>query len=268
MIVNHAAVPGVATILDGTSVETTDTPSNMNLANGGRLVLAPGSSARIHSDHLILDRGGAELTGSASFHIQTTSFRVSGSSPAAHVQVLMQQTGHVHVEAIGGAAEVRNTQGLLVAKVQGSTALDLQTANTSSTHLAGTVRSHDGKFFLTDEVSHIGVELRGANLASVVGRRVDIVGSRLANVSASAGMSQVVAVSSTALALNDSGSSAEGPSPDPSPDPPPSPPPPPPPVSKGKKTALIVVGGAAVAGGTVGGLWAAGVIGGSTSVSQ
>jgi hypothetical protein len=268
MIVNHVTVPGVATILDGTSVETTDTPSNLNLANGGRLVLAPGSAARIHQDRLILDRGAAEHTGSPSFGIETANFRVSGSSPAAHVQVALQRTGRIHVEAIGGAAEVRNSQGLLVAKVQASTALELQTANTSSTQLAGTVRSRGGKFFLTDELSHVGVELRGANLTGFVGRRVGIVGSRMPAIAAEADASQVIAVSQAMLAFDDGavgGPSADVPYPDPSPDPPQGPSPPP---TKVKKTALIIVGGVVVVGGTLGGLWAAGVIGGSSPLSQ
>jgi hypothetical protein len=158
---------------------------------------------------------------------------------------------------------------VLVATVQPSTALQLQTSNASSTRLAGIVRSRDGKFFLTDEVSSVGVELRGANLASLVGRRVGIVGTRVAGTPALADASQVVAVSNAALALDgsdSSGPSAESPSPDPSPGPPPSPPPPPP-MSKGTKWA-IVGGAVVVVGGTIGGLWAAGVIGGSSSVSQ
>jgi len=270
MLVNHASVPGVATLLDGTSIETIDTPSNLNLANGGRLVLAPNSSARIHQDRLVLDRGGAELTGSPLYHIETVDFRIGASSPTSHVQVAVQGAGRVHVEAVGGSAEIRNAQGVLVAKVQSSTALQLQMTNNSSTRLAGTIRSRNGKFFLTDEVSSVGVELRGENLASLVGRRVGIVGSRVAGMPALADASQVVAVSQAVLAFDGGdaggGASADVPYPDPSPDPPPGPPPP---TSSKKKKTLIIVGGAVVAtGGTLGGLWAAGVIGGSSSVSQ
>jgi hypothetical protein len=267
ILANHVSVPGVVTILDGMSVETTDTPSNLNLANGGRLLMAPGSSARVHQDHLILDRGGAELTGQPLYRIETADFRIGVASPAAHVQVSLQGPGRVHVEAAGGLAEVRNARGLLVANVQSGTALQIQTINTSSTQLAGTVRSRAGKFFLTDEVSKVGVELRGENLASLVGKRVGIVGSPLAAQPVVADASQVIAVS---LAMADFNGGPDAPTADTStPDPSQNPPmPPDPPKKKRRRAALIIIGGAAVAGGTVGGLWAAGTIGGSSSVSQ
>jgi hypothetical protein len=268
MIVNHASVPGVATILEGTSVETTDTPSNVNLTNGERLVLAPASSARIQQDRLILDRGGAELTGSRVYRLETTDFRIGASTLASHVQITTQGAGHVHVEAVGGAAEVRNAQGLLIAKVQANTALQLQPTKTSTTQLEGVVRNQEGKFFLTDELTRVGVELRGGNLASFVGRRVGIVGSPLADAPALADASQVISVSQAALAFDDGdpgGPSADAPYPDPSPDPSSGPPPH---GHKKKKAALIIIGGAVVTGGTLGGLWAAGVIGGTSSLSR
>jgi hypothetical protein len=268
MIVNHVSVPGVATILEGTSVETTDTPSNLNLANGERILLAPSTSATIHQDRMILDRGRAELSGSSPYRIETADFRIGPSSPASRIHVAIQRAGRVNVEAVGGPGEVRNAQGVLVAKVLAGTALQLQATGAPTTQLTGVVRSIGGKYLLTDELSSVGVELRGANLSTMVGRRVDVVGSRLGNASAPAGMSQVVTVARVTLALDGSGSSGpSADSPDPSPGPPPSPPPPPP-MTKGQKTALIIVGGAVVAGGTIGGLWAAGVIGGGTSVSQ
>lgn len=275
MLVNHASAPGVATILDGTSLETIDTPSNVNLSNGGRVLLAPNSSARILQDRLVLDRGCAELSGSPLYRIETTDFRVSTSSPASHIQVVVLGAGRVHVEAVGGTAEVHNAQGVLVAKLQSSTALQLQMTNASSTQLVGTVRSRDGKFFLTDEVSSVGVELRGGNLANLVGRRVEIVGSRLAGAPALADASQAVAVSRAMLAFDRAGdeTSADAPDPDPSPDPSQNPPsasstsPPPSRKNKRKKVALIIVGGAVVVGGTLGGLAAAGTIGGSSRVS-
>ena len=268
MIVNHASVPGVATILEGTSVETIGTPSNLNLTSGERLVLAPGSSATVHQDRLLLDRGSAELTGSPRYRIETADFRIGASTVASRIQVEVQSAGRVHVEAFGGTAEVHNAQGLLVAKVLPSSALQLQATNSSSTQLAGTVQSRNGKFYLTDKVSNVGVELRGANLASLLGKRVGIVGTRIPGGVAEANASQVIAVSRAIVDADDSGGgSADSSSPDSAPDPSP-PPSPPAPGGKKKKALMIIVGGAAVAGGTVGGLFAAGVIGGSSSVSQ
>jgi hypothetical protein len=278
LIVNHASVPGVATILNGTLVETTDTPSNLNLANGEQIVLAPNSSGRVQQERLILDRGAAEFTGSSVYRIETADFRVGTSSPTSHIQVALRGAEHIHVEAFGGAGEVSNAQGLLVANVLAGTALELQATGATSTQLAGIVRSRNGRFLLTDEVSRVGVELRGANLSSFVNKQVEIVGSRIPDALALAGTSQVVAISKVTLTSdNDSaggqsaggqsaggqsaGGQSAGGSPPPSPGPTPSnntshg--------SKKKKVLLVVVGGAAVVGGTVGGLYAAGTIGGS-----
>jgi hypothetical protein len=278
MIVNHATVPGVATILEGTSVETTDTASSLNLASGERVMLAPRSSARIHQDRIVLDKGGAGLSGSSSYRIETSGFQVRLSSPASHVQVAIQGAGRIHVEAAGGTGEVHNAEGVLVAKVLAGKALELQNTGSSSTRLTGTVYSRDGRYFLTDEISNVHVELSGSNLGVLVGRRTEIVGARLASAAPLAGTSQVIAVSSAVLAFDGAGGgvpSADSGMPDPTPGqnappqtmPPQATTPQATPHSK-KKAALIIVGGVVVTGGTLGGLWAAGVIGGSSSVSQ
>jgi hypothetical protein len=265
VIVNRVSVPSIATILDGTSVETTDTPSNLNLTNGERLLLAPNSSAKIHQDRLLLKRGRVELTGSPLYHIETADFQIAPSSAATRIQVAMQNAGRVHVEAAGGAGEVRNSRGMLVAKLLVGTALDLQATASSSEQLIGIVRSRDARFLLTDEVTGVSVEMRGANLSSLSGRRVEITGSAVASAAAYGGASHVLAVSKAIPVSDDGGAggpSADNSSPGPTPDPPP------PPMTKKQKTTIIIVAGVAVTAGTIGGLWAAGVIGGSESVSQ
>src|ERR1051326_8750119 len=64
---NQASVPGSATILEGASLQTGATPSDITLKTGQRLLLASGSAAEIHRDRLVLNKGTAELSGAAAY---------------------------------------------------------------------------------------------------------------------------------------------------------------------------------------------------------
>jgi len=254
-LINHASVPGSATILEGAFVETTNSPSNLVLKSGERVLLASRSSATIHQDHLFLDRGTAELNGSSLYQIETANLHITASGSDARIRVLVGPTDRVNIEAVGGNAEVHNTQGMLVARIFTGTALQIQPANPSSVRLTGTLRAMGGKYFLTDETNKVTVELRGSNLANLVGKRVQVTGSVESGATPAAGASQVVTVAqATAVsAAGAGGGAAAGAT-----------------VAHGLSTATIaVIGGAAATAGTVGGLYAAGVIGGSTApVSQ
>jgi hypothetical protein len=253
-LINHASVPGSATIRDGTSVETMDTSSNLSLNGGEKVLLASGSSATIHQDRLILDRGTAELSGSSLYQIETANLHITPSSTGATIRVVVEPTDRVNIAAVSGTAEVRNLQGMLVANILSGTALQVRAANPSAVRLTGIIRTAGGKYFLTDETNKVRVELRGSNLKNLVGKHVQVTGSVQSGATPAAGASQVVTVAQATIvnAAGAAGGAAAGAA-----------------VSHGLSTAAIaVIGGAAATGGTVGGLYAAGVIGSSPSVSQ
>ncbi len=198
---NDAPVPGTATLLDGATIATIHSASDVNLTHGGRLMLASASAATLHRDRLILDRGAAELNRAASYRIETRDLRIQGVDAAARIRVAVDASHRVQIAALAGSAEVRNSQGLLVARVLPGTALQVQPTGDSATRLTGQVCEQNGKYFLTDETNNVTVELRGPNLKSKAGRRVQVTGSPAAGETPATGASQVVNVT----AITDAG---------------------------------------------------------------
>jgi hypothetical protein len=251
-LVNDASVPGSATILDGTFLKTVDASSDLNLTGGERVTMSSNSWAIVHRDRLILDRGMAEFTGAAAYRVEARDLRIGAPDAATHVRVAVDRQNRVLVASLGGSAEVRNAQGLLVARVLPGAALTMSASGSTAVELTGTVQEHNGKFYLTDDVTKVKVELQGSNLKSMVGKHVHIVGNESGE--AVAGVPQTVTVSSaTPVGAGTAGSggaaTAAG-------------------VTGGHLGTIAVIGGMAAVGGTVGGLAATGVIGGSSSVSR
>jgi hypothetical protein len=190
------------------------------------------------------------------------------------MRVTVDSQKQVKVVALAGNGEVRNQRGMLVAHVRSGTALQIQAVGGNKAVLTGLLTQKDGKYILTDETSNVTVELRGSNLKKLVGKKVQVNGSVVADATPAAGASQVVTVASaTALAAGaaagtaagaaggaaaggaatGAGAAAAGAG-----------------AAAGIATTTVVVGGAAVAaGGTVAGLAAAGTFtGDNSSVSR
>lgn len=235
--INDASVPGIATLLDGASIATIRSASDVNLTYGGRLMLASASAAGVYQDRLILDRGAAELNSSASYRVDARDLRIQGADAAARIRVAVDASDRVQVAALAGSAEVRNSQGLPVARVLAGTALQVRQTGESKTTLTGQVFEQNGKYFLTDDTNKVTVELRGPAVKSKVGKRVKVIGLLLAGETPAGGASQVINVTQLTVLAAAGGA--------------------------GISTATVaVLGGAAATAGTIGGLYAAGAIGG------
>jgi len=253
-LINDASVPGSATLLDGTSLKTVDSSSDLNLTGGERVTMSSNSSATVHRDRLLLDRGTAEFTGVAAYRVETRDLRIGASDAAAHVRVAVDRQNHVLVASLGGSAEIRNTQGLLVARVLPGTAMTLSAAGTV-VELTGTIQQQGGKFYLTDQVTKVKVELHGSNLNSLVGKQVHVVGSESGEATAAGAPQTVTVATATQVGAGAAGAGAGGTAAGAG-------------VAGGAFPTLAVIGGIAAVGGTVGGLAATGVIGSSSSVSR
>jgi hypothetical protein len=179
-MIDNASVPGNATILDGTSVTTMEQPSNVRLKTGQNLILGSTSTATIYQNRLLLQRGVAEVDRLSAYRVEAGKLLIGASSPDAGIRVSVDGGQQVQVAATGGSAEVRNLDGLLVARILPGTALQLQPAgNNTSADLRGRLTSESGKFFLTDETTKVKWEVQGKNLNELVGKRVHLVGSTM-----------------------------------------------------------------------------------------
>jgi hypothetical protein len=252
-LVNDASVPGSATILDGTFLKTVDASSDLNLTGGERVTMSSNSSATIHRDRLLLERGTAEFTGTAAYRVEARDLRIGASDSAARVRVAVDRQNRVLVASLGGAAEVRNAQGMLVARVLPGAALTLSASGSTAVELTGTVQEMNGQFYLTDDVTKVKVELNGSNLKSLVGKHVHVVGTESGETAAAGVPQTVTVVTATPVGAGAAGAggaaTAAG-------------------VAGGAFPTIAVIGGVVAVGGTLGGLAATGLIGGSSSVSR
>jgi hypothetical protein len=185
--------------------------------------------------------------------VEARNLRIGVSDPATRVRVAVDRQNRVLVASLGGGAEVRNAQGMLVARVLPGTALTMSASGSAAVELTGTVQQLNGEFYLTDDVSKVKVELRGSNLKSLVGKHVHVIGTESGEATA-AGVPQTVTVTTATpvgAGTAGAGGAATGAG-----------------VAGGSFPTLAVIGGVVAVGGTIGGLAATGVIGGSSSVSR
>jgi hypothetical protein len=257
-LVDQATVSGNSTVFDGATIETGRVRSEATLKTGETLALGADSRARIFSDRVILERGLAELRNATRYRIETPLVAIRAGSTGGTVLAGVDAGGQVRVASITSGAEVRNREGVLVARLLPGTALNLaaQAAGASApVRMTGVVTVKNGVYLLTDATTHVTVELKGSDLKKYVGKRVSITGtpSGPSNVT---GASQIITIASVNViaAAGAAGAGAAGAGA----------------AAAGTSAGIgigtvAVIGGVVATAGTIGGLYAAGTIGGSDS---
>ena len=257
-LLNNSSVPGTATILEGASLRTETASSDVSLNSGQRLTISPGSTTTIYSDRMVLESGLAEVRRISGYRIAARNLSIGAPGPDVQFKVRVSVDGGVTVSTTSGKAEVWNAAGLLVAQVFPGEPIEMQPADPARIQLSGVVQKTGPFFTLKDETLHITVELRGPNLAALVGKQVQVSGTIVSGVSPAPLASEIVNVARAeavpgAVGASGAGAAAAAAA-----------------VTPGMSTAatVAIIGGVAVAA-TAGGLAAAGTFGGSgPSVSR
>ena len=176
--VDDATVVGNATLFEGTTVETHQSASTLDLASGTRLSLASESKGRIFGDRLILERGSGKMEKAVGFLMEARGLTVRMDNGAGSAQVALQGTAQVQVAALAGSVRVLNSQGVLVAAIRSGSALEFafQVAGEPS-KLTGCLRAVSGHYLVTDEVTNVTVEVAGSGLDRESGNRVEVTGA-------------------------------------------------------------------------------------------
>lgn len=252
--VNDSSVPGSATILDGSSLRTADASSQLTLVGGERVTLSANSAAVFRSGRLLLSHGVVEFGGSAPYRIEVRNLSIGSPDASARMRVGIDPQNRVLAASLSGPGEVRNSSGRLIARILSGAALTLAAASPEAVDLTGVVETQNGKFYLTDEVTHLKVELRANGLAQATGKRIRLKGELLAAEAVSPDAPPIVMVeSATPLPVSAGGGPAAG-------------------AGAAGATAstktIAIIGGVVAAGGTMGGLAATGVIGSPPSISR
>ena len=167
-----------ATVFDGSTIEADETPVKLQIPPDVRILLDVRSRAQVWGDRLVLEKGRAQLNAGKDYRIEARTMRVTLAAPRARALVAMGSAGAVEVAALGAAIRVTNADGVLVANVTAGRSVELKLGQAKgATVLTGCVTKAGGLYLLRDEVSGITVELRGAEVASQVGQRVEVTGS-------------------------------------------------------------------------------------------
>lgn len=177
-ILEHSQVWGNSTLFDGSTVETTGASSELILNSGARLQLGAASRARVWQNHVALEKGIGQVSGSSAYAVEVRGLRILPVRPSSRVRVGVPDAQRVQVVALVGNALVMDSSGAVVAAVApGRTFLfQPQAAGTSLTR-SGCIVYKDGKFLLQDEKTGEVVELQGSNLARYVGNRIEVTGT-------------------------------------------------------------------------------------------
>jgi hypothetical protein len=153
------------------------------------------SRARVFRDRTVLEKGTGFVNNGAHHVIEAATLRIVASVRESVVQIEITSLSRVTVATCGGAAEVRNSSGVLTANMRPGTALafDPQAAAAAAVKMTGVIESRDGKYFLIDETTKVMVQLLdSAEVIKYAGKRVEITGSSMPDASPAGGASQVV----------------------------------------------------------------------------
>jgi hypothetical protein len=186
--VDNSVVAGNATVFDGNTVQTGATSSRLQLNGGGVVQLGADSTARVYSDHMILEKGFGEASGS--YSVEANTLRISGDSKVA----IYGKT--VEVAALGAPVSVSSSTGVQIANLMPGRALAFTPQDSGAmapTTLTGVVRSTGGAYMLTDTTSNTTVQLTGGGIEKYVKHMVKVTGTPTSG-TAAAGATQIITV--------------------------------------------------------------------------
>ena len=183
------------TVFDGNLIETTAARSVIELASV-EITLSPDSRAKVYRDHTILEKGTGVVKEAGNHVIEADTLRISSSAKDSVVQVDITSPSNITVAARSGAAEVRSATGVLVASVRPGLALAFgsQAGAATAFDMTGTEEFKDGKYFLTDDTTHVTVQMEGPDLAKFAGKCVEVTGSIIPGATPLSPASQLIAV--------------------------------------------------------------------------
>ena len=183
------------TLFDGNLIETTAARSVIELASV-EITLSPDSRAKVYRDHTILEKGTGVVKDAGTHVIEADTLRIFPSAKDSIVQVDITSPSSITVAARSGAAEVRSATGVLVASVRPGLALAFgaQAGAATAFDMTGIEELKDGKYFLTDDTTHVTVQLEGPDLAKFVGKCVEVTGSIIPGATPPSPASQLIQV--------------------------------------------------------------------------
>jgi len=212
---NGDTVLANGTLTEGALIETERGNLSVRLTGGARLALHAQSRGKVYSHRIILEKGETRMENATGFHLEARGLTVQPDRGISTAEIGLLGSNRLRVMVLTGSFRVLNTGGVLVANVAAGSAMAFEPqapAAAAVTHITGTLTEHSGHFLLTDQVTHVTVEVTGQGLAAQVGQVVQVTGTLNASATPVTGASQVVVATSvqTVSAAAAGGSAAGG----------------------------------------------------------
>jgi hypothetical protein len=157
ILLDNAKTAGNATIFEGSTLQTQDTISQIELKGGARVRLAANSRGKLFKDSLDLEKGSARIW---NFAANANGLTVRSEGTAA----ISLQGKVVEVAALEGSTRVFNSGGINVANLLPGRVLNLRPQDDGANPLSvmvGCVSKSDGAFRLKDDITSVTVQLHG-----------------------------------------------------------------------------------------------------------
>jgi hypothetical protein len=190
---NGDTVMSNGTLMEGTVIESGRGSSSVQLAGGARLSLRAESRGKMYSDHIVLEKGETRLENGVGFHLEALGLTIRPDRGLSTGRIGLLGSTRVRVAALTGSFRVLNARGVLVANVAAGSALAFEPQTPAlATHITGILTQQNGHFLLTDQVTHVMVEITGPGLQAHVGQLVEVTGNMNAAATPVSGASQVI----------------------------------------------------------------------------
>ncbi len=172
-----ASVRGSATVFDGDTIEAGDGRTTVQLKNGARIWLMPGTSVKVSSEAAVLLRGAGQLQAPPPYTLEARAVRIVPSRPETLVRVAVDDQGGALVIPLAGAVDITNTHGTHVgALVPGAAVRFVEQVSDAGVKLSGCLSGSHGQFTITDAVTNLKVQVTGTGLEGEAGHIVGITG--------------------------------------------------------------------------------------------
>jgi len=179
LTLDHSRVSGNATVFDGSTIQAT-AYARIHLSNGTRLDLGAGSSAQIFQHRTALESGAGEIQSSAGYELDVKSLKILPESANSVARVKLENDQRVLVMALNAPVNVRNTNGMLVARILPSKSMAFAPqAGSAAPPFSGNgcvLQKGTSAIFVEDGSRQV-YELRGTSFDNtLIGNRAMIIG--------------------------------------------------------------------------------------------
>jgi hypothetical protein len=175
---DRSEVWGNTTLFDGGTIETNAASSEAALRNGVRIQLGSSSTARVGENRLTLIKGLGQVAAPESYEVSAGGLSIRSAAGNSRVRVAWIADGALQVTSLSGTARVASRSGLVLASIPAGRHMSFaMQAATGVVTRSGCLLSKDARYLMQDENTQEVVEVRGNDLASNVGNRVNATGT-------------------------------------------------------------------------------------------